>query len=141
MEITQRIYSSSASLAQSTPQENPSRVTLILILLRINILPYTLDEFSPSSTKTVVPFLRSEKNSHKKVKITTLSTFFYISQFTLARWKCSSLAWEISLKDVSGKLKGNDGNIAQLSVYDVQYTSLVSLVKYEYSSVLYVGIY
>ena len=36
-------------------------------------------------------------------------------------------------------LKGNDENLAQLNVYDVQYTWLVSLDKYEYSSVLYIG--
>ena len=35
-------------------------------------------------------------------------------------------------------LKGNDGNLTQLSVYDVQYTSLVSLVRYEYCGVLYI---
>ena len=104
-----------------------SRVTLILILFWAKIFSYTLDESLPSPTKNHDSPSHFRRRTHsRKQKITTL---FYVSQIILAKWNGCSLAWEMSLKNVSGILKGNDGNVTPLSEYDMQYISLISLVS------------
>ena len=79
-------------------------------------MSYTLDESSPSLAKTVVPLLTSGEELTQELKIITLFQLFSISpKSLLARWKGCSLAWEISLKDVSGML----GKIMGIKLYNV----------------------